>query len=126
MTKIESVACAATACALLLAIPVTAAQRPNAKTGKTMASAPASVRSVWPPETLAGKITLVDPAAKLMVVEGPGGVPFDMVVTSKTRIESGNRALKLQDLTQRTNQSVSVKFIPERRGDVAESIRVTG
>ena len=109
MIKSNMAVLAATACALLLAVPLTAAEMPKARTSNTTATKPAAVQRMWPPETLSGKITMVDAAAKLMVVEGPGGVSFDMVVTPKTRIESGNQSLKLQDLTQRTNQSVSVQ-----------------
>jgi hypothetical protein len=69
---------------------------------------------------------MVDPAQNLMVVETPNGVPFDMVVNSKTRIKSGNQALTLKELTQDSNKTVSVKFIPERRGDVAKSIQIRG
>jgi hypothetical protein len=37
------------------------------------------MRSAWPPETLSGKISMVDPDRKLVVVETPDGIPFDMV-----------------------------------------------
>ncbi len=84
------------------------------------------MRNAWPPEALSGKITIVDPAQKLVVVETPNGVPFDMVVTSKTRIKSGNQALTLKELTQDSNKTASIKFIPARRGDVAKSIQIRG
>jgi hypothetical protein len=122
MRKSQITALAAMTCAILLAVPMTAAQQSKAK-AKTK---PAAMRSMWPPETVSGKIEMVDPAAKLMVVEGPGGVPFDVVVTPKTRIESGGQGIKLKDLSQRTDQQVSVQYVPERRGDIARSIRVTG
>jgi hypothetical protein len=102
------------ACVLLLAIPVIAADRT------------AAARSVWPAETLSGTITIVDPAIKTVVIQTAGGVPFDMVVTRDTRIESGDRAIKLQDLQQDMNKGVSVRFVPERRGDVARVIRLNG
>ena len=77
-------------------------------------------------ETLSGKITMVDPAHKLVVVEPSDGVPFDMVVTAKTRIKAGDQAIALKDLTREMNRTVSVRFNPERRGDVATSIQVNG
>lgn len=80
----------------------------------------------WRPETLSGKIAMVDPSNKLLIVRGAEGVPFDMIVTLSTRIESGGHLLKLSDLAAKTNQSTSVHFVPERRGDVAQSIQVTG
>jgi hypothetical protein len=47
-----------------------------------------------------------------------------MVVTPNTRIKSGDQSLSLQDLQNDTNRSVSVHFVPERRGDVARSIQL--
>lgn len=114
----------ATACALVLAIPLTAANGPATKT-KNMTAA-AATRTAWPPETLSGKITMVEPGQKLVVVETPDGVSFDMVVTAKTRIRAGDRAITLKDLTQDMNKTVSVQFTPERRGDVASLIRIAG
>jgi hypothetical protein len=115
---------ATAACALLVAIPATAANQPAAKTGK--ATTKTAVRSVWRPETLSGKIAMVDPARKLVVVTAPDGTPFDMVLTSKTRIKSGDQAITLNQLSGDKDQSVSVRFTPERRGDVARSIRIGG
>jgi len=49
-----------------------------------------------------------------------------MVVTAKTRIKVGDQAIALKDLTREMNRTVSVRFNPERRGDVATSIQVNG
>jgi hypothetical protein len=118
---------ATTTCALLLAFPLAAANGPAAKTNTSKHMTKTAVmRSAWAPETLSGKIAMVDPAQNLMVVELPNGVPFDMVVASKTRIKSGNQALTLKEPTQDSNKTVSVRFIPERRGDVAKSIQIGG
>jgi hypothetical protein len=104
----------ASACALMLAVPMVAAQQ--------KANAP---RSAWAPENLTGRIDLVDPALHVVVVKGPGGVPFDIDVTQATRIQSGGQSMKLQDLARDTGKQVSVRFTPARRGDVAESIQVS-
>ena len=56
----------------------------------------------------------------------PGAVSYDLVVTAKTRIKSGDQAIGLKDLSQDLNKPVSVKFTPERRGDVAKAIQVAG
>jgi hypothetical protein len=113
-------------CALLLAIPLTAANKPAAAKMKKSGTTTVAMRSAWPPETLSGKIAMVDPNRKLAVVKTPDGVTYDMVVTAKTRIESGAQAVALKDLTLDLNKPVSVKFTPERRGDVARSIRIAG
>jgi hypothetical protein len=85
-----------------------------------------TIRRSWRPETLTGKITMVDPVKRLVVVKGASEVPFDMIVTPSTRIRSGDQKLKLSDLASQTKKDASVKFVPERRGDVAQSIRVNG
>lgn len=115
----------ATTCTLALAFPLTAAHGPAAKTNQK-ATTTAARRSARPEETLSGKITMVRPDQKLVVVETANGIPFDMVVTTKTRITSGGQAITLNDLMRNTNKTVSVKFIPESGGDVAKSIQITG
>jgi hypothetical protein len=124
--RVKSSILAAAACALLTAIPMTAAT--NETTTKTNKNTKTAVvqRAAWPPETVTGKIAKVDPDRKLVVVETPSGVPFDMVVTKKTRIESGNHAITLKELTRDMNRNASVKYTPERRGDVARSIQLGG
>jgi hypothetical protein len=114
---------AAAASALLLAMPLAAASGPAANTAMH-ATQTAAVRSVWPPETLSGTIAMVKPNQKLLVMETPSGVPYDMVITPHTRIKSGDRLIKIKDLSSDMNQPVSVTFTPERRGDVATSIPI--
>jgi len=110
--------------AFLLAVPMIAANKPAAQSHKTPATE--TIKTAWAPETLSGKIMMVDPAQHLAVVKGADGVPFDMIVTHSTQITSGDQTLKLPDLSADLNKSVSVKFVPERKGDVARSIQVNG
>ena len=84
MTIIQRSLLALSACALMSAIPLAAA----------------SMREHWPPEFLSGKITNVDPDRKLVVIQTPDGVPFDMYVTGKTRIQSGDQSVALKDLAR--------------------------
>ena len=100
-----------------------AANAARATTGKT---ATTSEQMSWAPETLSGKISMIDPNRGLLIVQDSDGVPFDMVVTSKTHITSGEHNITLKDLEQYQNKSVSVHYKPERRGDVAESVRISG
>jgi len=86
----------------------------------------AEVRTTWPAESLEGQIAMVDARRNLVVVKSPDGVPFDMLVNGKTRIRSGDQMLSINDLHKHQNRSVSLQFVPERRGDVAQSIRVSG
>ncbi len=114
------------ACAFLLTLPVTAAEKQPAKTPAKATASVKAARSAWPAETLSATIMNVDPAQRLLIVKGPDGTPFDMVVTASTRIESGSHRLKLDDLQTDANKTVSVRFVPERAGDVARSIHLAG
>jgi hypothetical protein len=49
-----------------------------------------------------------------------------LVVTAKTRMNSGDQAITIEELMRDMNKAVSVKFTPERRGDVAQSIQIKG
>jgi hypothetical protein len=113
-------------CCFQWAAPMVAATPTPQKTvNKTMKQTDV-MRSTWPLETLSGSIIMVDPAHKLLVVEGSDGVPFDMVVTGSTLIESGRHRLMLDQLSTDQGRNVSVRFAPERSGDIARTIRIGG
>ncbi len=82
-------------------------------------------RTSWPTETLSGTIMMTDPGQKLLIVQTKGGTPFDFEVTPATRIESNGQTLTFQDLANDTNKNISVRFVPERKGDVARSVHLT-
>ena len=121
MRNLAGVACAA----LLLALPAVAANSSVTKSTKT-AERSSEAHNVWPPETLSGKITMVDPSQNLVVVTTADGIPFDIVITPRTRIQSGSQSVSLNNLAKYDNDSVSMRFVPERRGDVAQSIHING
>ncbi|MGA3242114.1 MAG: hypothetical protein ABSG03_38160 [Bryobacteraceae bacterium] len=110
--------------AALVSIPAIcpAASTTTAKAAKTAPQAP---RAMPRPETLSGKITMVDPARKLVVVQDSSGVPFDMVVSQSTRIKSASGPINWNDLNSDLNRNASIQFVPERRGDVAQTINVS-
>ena len=101
--------------ALLLVMPAAAKQQP----ANTATTHNAAMLSAWPPENLSGTITMADPQKDLVVVKGPDGVPFDMTIKPRTSIRSGNRKVSRKELEQFRDKQVSVRFVPERRGDVA-------
>jgi len=68
---------------------------------------------------------MVDPARKLVVVQDSSGVPFDMVVSQSTRIKSASGPINWNDLNSDLNRNASIQFVPERRGDVAQTINVS-
>jgi hypothetical protein len=63
------------------------------------------------PATLSGKITLIDPAQNLVVVETPNGVTLDRIVTLKPRINSGDQTITLKDPIGDINRTISVKTL---------------
>lgn len=96
----------------------------TASTKQTEKTQKEEIHSSWPAEYLPGKIAMVDPQKRLLVVKDSSGVPFDFIVGRSTRIESGGRSMKLPELASLQNDSVSIKYVPERKGDVAESIEL--
>lgn len=102
--------------------PATCATATNSKVTKT---AQHSNNRMWRTETLSGKITMVDPALKLIVVQDSTGVPFDIKVSGSTHIKSATGMLNLSDLNSDLNRNASVKFVPESRGDIAKTIDVS-
>ena len=108
----------ALAAALALAGPIWAAS-PNKPTVRHQAA-----RAAWAAQNLTGTIAIVDPAKRLLVVQTAGGIPYDLDVTRQTQIRSGAQRLSLDNLKQDVNQTVTVRFVPQRRGDVASRIRL--
>jgi hypothetical protein len=76
----------------------------------------------WAAQNLKGTISMVDPKMDLVVVRDSSGVPFDFKVARSTRIDAGSKRKELSQLAP--NQSVSVHFIPESKGDIARTIQV--
>ncbi len=86
----------------------------------TTGQATATGRNILAPaETLTGRIWMVDPANRLVVVRDASGVPFDFVISRSTRIKSSIGTLTLHNLISMSDSQVRIKFLPERRGDVA-------
>lgn len=76
------------------------------------------------PETISGNLQMVITDKKLVVLTDSSGVPFNFKVTGATRIKVGGKKAKLDELAGQTNKSASVKFLPLRTGNVAQSIEV--
>ena len=110
--------------AFLLAVPMAATLKSGADVHQSAAAPAKAARSAWPPETLDGTIMSIDASRHLMIVNGPDKVPFDIRVDRHTRIMSGDQRLQLSGLASAANQHVSVRFTPERSGDVAQLIRI--
>jgi hypothetical protein len=77
-------------------------------------------------ESLSGKILMVVPEQNLVVISGPNDVPYDLVVSAKTVIVVGDKRGTLESLAGQIGKQVSVGFVPQRDGNHATRIEVTG
>jgi ABC-type amino acid transport substrate-binding protein len=75
-------------------------------------------------ETISGTLQMVAADKKIVVLADSAGTPFDFKVTGATRIKVGGKKAKLDDLASETNKAASVKFLPTRSGNVAQSIEI--
>lgn len=76
-------------------------------------------------ETISGTISMVVAEKKLVVLKGSGGVSYNFKVTGGTRIKVAGKKAKFAELAEQTNKSATVKFLPLRSGNAAQSIEVS-
>lgn len=76
-------------------------------------------------ETISGTLSMVVADKKLVVLTGAQGVTYNFKVTGATRITVGGQKAKFDELAAQTKKSASVKFLPLRSGNVAQSIEVS-
>ncbi len=115
MKKLSIAILATASCALLLAMPAAVAEKP-APAAKKTAHAAAMRRNAWPAETMTGKIESVNSDEHMVIVEGANDVPFDMIVTAKTRITYGERRITLQDLAKDQSKTATIISSSYRSG----------
>lgn len=76
------------------------------------------------PETISGTIQMVATDKKLVVLTSSSGTSYNFKVTGATRIKVAGKKAKLDELAAQANKSASVKFLPLRTGNLAQSIEV--
>ena len=76
-------------------------------------------------ETISGTLQMVAADKKIVVLTDSAGTPFDFKVTGATRIKVAGKKAKLDELASETNKAASVKFLPTRTGNVAQTIEVS-
>lgn len=74
-------------------------------------------------ETLSGTISIVDSSERQLYVEA-NNASYSFVVEASTRITFDGRQLAFADLAEHVDKSVTITFVPMRRGNVAQSIEV--
>jgi ABC-type amino acid transport substrate-binding protein len=87
-----------------------AAEKPKAELGEA--------------ETISGTLRMVAADKKIVVLTDSAGTPFNFKVTGVTRIKVAGKKAKLDELASQTNKTASVKFLPTRSGNVAQSIEI--
>jgi hypothetical protein len=75
-------------------------------------------------ETISGTLQMVAADKKIVVLTDSAGTPFNFKVTGATRIKVAGKKAKLDELASQTNKAASVKFLPTRSGNVAQSIEI--
>lgn len=100
------------------------AAKPKAAAEKKAAAAEKPKAEFAKAETISGTLQMVAADKKIVVVTGSAGTPFDFKVTGATRIKVAGKKAKLDELASQTNKAVSVKFLPTRSGNVAQSIEI--
>lgn len=107
---------------LLLGVQTATAQKSTSPRPAT-STAQAAWNS-YRPETLKGKISMIVVDQKLVILEASGGVPYDITVTQKTKIEINGKSSTFDDLVGQTDTEATITFIARPNGDFAESIAI--
>lgn len=116
--------------AWLLIVPfalVLGVQTASAQKAKSPQQATNTVRAEWSsynPETIEGTISMIIVDQKVMVVEA-SGVPYDITITGKTKIEINGTPSTFNDLVGQTQKQATVTFLPRPDGDIAQSVSIS-
>ncbi len=109
--------------ALLLGIQTASAQK-----GKSTGPATKTVQATWSSykaETIEGTLSMVVAEQKLVVITSSNDVPYDFLVTKKTKIDIGGTPSSFDNLSGQINRQATVTFLPRRNGNMAQSISVS-
>lgn len=109
--------------ALMLGVQSASAQK-SASPRRGTSAAQAAWNS-YQPETITGRISMIVVDQKMVVVEASGGVPYDITITKKTKIEINGTASTFSDLMGQTQKQATVTFVARPKGDFAQSISVS-
>jgi ABC-type amino acid transport substrate-binding protein len=75
-------------------------------------------------ETISGTLQIVAADKKIVVLTDSAGTPFNFKVSGATRIKVAGKKAKLAELASQMHKAASVKFLPTRSGNVAQSIEI--
>jgi len=102
-----------------------AAQPQEAPAEKKAAAAEKPKAAFAKAETISGTLQMVVAEKKIVVLADSAGTPFNFKVTGATRIKVAGKKAKLNDLASQTSKTASVKFLPTRSGNVAQTIEIS-
>lgn len=77
-------------------------------------------------EELSGTIGYVSPSAKELTLMGANGIPYDFDLTAMSRIEQSGSKIARSELTDQSHKQATIKFVPTKRGNLAERVEITG
>jgi len=102
-----------------------AAQPQAAPAEKKAAAAEKPKAAFAKAETISGTLQMVVAEKKIVILADSAGTPFNFKVTGATRIKVAGKKAKLNDLASQTSKTASVKFLPTRSGNVAQTIEIS-
>jgi outer membrane lipoprotein-sorting protein len=100
------------------------AEKPKEAPAEKKAAAEKPKAELAKAETISGTLQMVAVEKKMVVLTDSAGTPFDFKVAGATQIKVAGKKAKLGDLASETNKAASVKFLPTRSGNVAQSIEI--
>jgi hypothetical protein len=78
------------------------------------------------PEQISGTISFVGPSDKEITLMGANGTPYDFNVTRSTKVDVGGQKVGPTTLTSEYNKPATVRFVPTARGNLAQTLEITG
>lgn len=115
---------------LLLIVPfalLLGAQTASAQKSATPRAGTSAAQAAWnsyQSETITGTISMIVVDQKMVVVES-SGIPYDITITKKTKIDINGTTSTFSDLVGQTQKQVTVTFVARPKGDFAQSISVS-
>jgi hypothetical protein len=101
------------------------AEKPKESSAEKKAAAPEKPKAeLAKAETISGTLRMVAADKKIVILNDSAGTPFNFKVTGATRIKVAGKKAKLDELASQINKAASVKFLPTRSGNVAQSIEI--
>jgi hypothetical protein len=77
-------------------------------------------------EELSGRIAFIGPSGKEVTLMGANGIPYDFRLTSRSKIDVAGKKIGVDELAAENHKQATVRFLPTTRGNLAESLEISG